>query len=286
MASKKQAVIPEVAPAPVKAAKKPGTAVVTRKPKAGALTTWEAQLASAAVEVATAEASALGGRMISIRGGILSFAGQPIKENKLDVIILDSIFLNTYYEEAFDPDKMAAPICYAINRDEKELTPAENVQEDQNNGEGCTGCWANKFNSAEKGKGKACKNTRRLALITADALKADVITKQDIAFLNIPVTSIKGWALYVQKLANVLKRPPFGVVTRLTVQADPDVQVRVLFEPGKMIPGDVGAAVLAKVEEARTAIGFGYEASEADDAPVKRKGASIIKPASKKPKKR
>ena len=48
--------------------------------------------------------------------------------------------------------------------------------------------------------------------------------------MKVPVTSVRAWAHYVQWVAATHKRPPFAMVTRIGLVADPKVQFRVTFE--------------------------------------------------------
>ena len=126
-----------------------------------------------------------------------------------------------------------------------EMAPHEKAEDKQN--ATCADCKWNAFKSDDRGKGKACKNIRRLALIHADSLDSpQAVAKAQVAFLNIPVTSVKGWANYVRTLANVMKRPPYGMVTQVEAQPDDATQFRLLFEPlAKITDGKLLQAIHA-----------------------------------------
>lgn len=165
--------------------KKPGTALVE----------WDKELAEAAAMDSKA-AEPTGGKFLSIKGGQLSFNGEDIEDNKMKVVIMDFCYENAFYEDKFDPENPASPTCFAFNRDEGELSPREAASKPVN--DTCAGCPNNEYGSADTGRGKACKNQIRLALIPASD-SADEIEKSEVAYLRIPPTSKKSWDEYFNK---------------------------------------------------------------------------------------
>jgi hypothetical protein len=105
----------------------------------------------------------------------------------------------------------------------------------------CRECPMNKFGSADRGAGKACKNIRRLMLIQEKDL--DDLDNAKPIFLKVPVTSAKNWTSYVRKLESTLELPPLGVVTEITTKPHAKHQFEVLFtlaeqtEDGDLIEG-------------------------------------------------
>ena len=78
-------------------------------------------------------------------------------------IILDFAFANYYYPKPFKRGESAPPTCYAISAASDGLVAADKGTDIQNEGS-CEGCWALEWGS--KGNGKACQETRLLAVIT------------------------------------------------------------------------------------------------------------------------
>lgn len=191
------------------------------------LVKWEEELAKAAVESAKNEKMG-SGKFISIRAGQLSFGGADIQNNEMRVVILGDIKENQYYDEDFNADVPQVPACYAFGEDEDEMAPHEDAKDPQN--ETCKGCPQNVFGSAERGQGKACKNVRRIALMSESDLEGD-IKKADIAYMKLPVMSVANWANYKKKtLGEVVKRPYWAVITRISVVPDPKSQFKVKFD--------------------------------------------------------
>ena len=82
----------------------------------------------------------------------------------------------------------------------------------------------------------------------------------DMAFLKIPVTSVKGWSKYVHQLHKEHGRPPYGVLTRIYIKADPKTQFKVMFEFIEAIEDeDVLNVVMVRNADAMKDIAQPYE---------------------------
>lgn len=258
--------------------------------KTTAVAKWDEELARQAKLAAAMEESTATGNFFSLKGGILAFNDAPVPNNEMGVIILDSVLENVYYEGKYDPDNVQGPLCFAFGRDEKAMVPHKIVIEAENNQhETCHGCPMNEWGSADVGRGKACRNTRRLALIPAGTFEAgrfkpfndeEQIEKAAIAYMKLPVTSVKGYAAHVKQLANALSRPPHAVYTKVSVRPDPQTQFKVVFEPLSIIPNELLGAVFKRNEEAAKAIEFPYTPFE-EQAPPQR-SSKAAPPAAKR----
>lgn len=247
-------------------AKKPGTALVN----------WDEEMAKQAVAAKTMEDSTATGQFFSVRAGQLSFNGAPVPGNRMGVVILDAVMENVFYEGEFNPDQPTSPTCYAFGRSLEELAPHEQVDDKQS--DKCQGCPMNEFGTADKGRGKACRNTRRLALLPAGTFKPngdfELIADPkhyetaQAAFLKLPVTSVRGYSGFVKSASVVMHRPPHGIATCITVQPDPKNQVAVTFEPLEKMPNAVMAAIMKRHDEMRELIAFPYQKVSTDDKTV------------------
>jgi hypothetical protein len=235
------------------------------------------RMAALAKDATKQEESVSSGAFISFKGGRLSYQGNPIKGDELDVVVLDSVLENCYYGGEYDPDNPQPPVCYAFGRTEEEMAPHANSSAPQS--EKCAGCPMNEFGSAEKGKGKACKNVRRLGLIPGDNLSPEGVKTAEIAYAKLPVTSVKGWAAYVRALSTLDKVPPLGAVTTIGVVPDDKSQFRVTFNKSAIIPEKVLGAVFARHDSLKDEIMFPYPSPTAEEPPAKTK-----KPAGKRAK--
>lgn len=198
----------------------PATTAPTKIPETKAVTNWTDELAGLARDEAAVEPTATGA-FISTKGGAFTVDGVEVPGNTLDVVILDWMFENHFYSTKFDPDNPASPDCYAFGRVEKEMAPHEEAEHPQC--DKCEGCPANEWGTADIGKGKACKNIRRLATISVtDFLEGPAaIAKAQVRMVKLTPTSLKAWAGYVQSLRDELKRPTWTVVTQLMLEPIP-----------------------------------------------------------------
>ena len=112
------------------------------------------------------------GSFISIKGGVLTFRGTVLPE-PISVIVLAEAAHNSWFEDDYEEGSHDLPDCFAIKRlvertDIDEMVPGEAAPKKQ--AEDCFSCWANEWGSAEKGRGKACGNRRRLPVGLSDSL--------------------------------------------------------------------------------------------------------------------
>ncbi len=248
-------------------------AKTAKKKTSKAIVPWQAAMEADAKVASDMVESSAGGQFISVKGGQLSFGGNPFPNNEMVVIILDSVRENVYYEGRFDPNDVQSPTCYAFNHDEKALAPHDKVEEPQN--KTCKGCEWNEYGTSETGKGKACGNVVRLAVISGgdiDAKSGDftsyedasALSGQSVAFMKVSVMSVKGFATLVRSVASTLKRPPYGIYTRIGVVPDDKSQHRITFEAVGEVPDDLMDVVYAKHQEAESAIEFPYPPRDGD----------------------
>lgn len=249
---------------------------------------WQAELAAQANEAAAMEASVSTGEFFSLKNGNLSWGGNPSPNNEMAVIILDGILENVYFEGQYDPDTPQQPKCYAYGRNDDDMSPHENVVKDglAECSESCADCPNNVFGSALTGKGKACRNTRRLALLPAgnfsksgefEPFDEDAIANGDFGYMKLPVTSVKGYATFVKQVAATMKRPPHGVITRVFTTDDKKSQFKVGFEVIDEVPNELMATVMERHKEAREAIMFPYPKYEEPQEQPKRKAPARAK---------
>lgn len=238
------------------------------------LTSWKAKLAEEAEEASTMEAATSGGQFFSLRAGQLRWNDENVKGNQMAVIIMDSIFETVYYQGDYDPDTPQTPTAFAFGRNEKEMRWHENSHPDFA-GELCSESEVCQWGSAEKGRGKAARESRRLGLIFAGKLDQDgeleeLIEDEDyyrttqVGFMRLPVTSIKEFSNYVRKLAGGMKLPPFAVVTRIYVEPDPKTQFKVHFEVLEEVPEELLDVIMERREEIKAMIDFPYAPYDAE----------------------
>lgn len=232
---------------------------------------WEEQMAKEAEVAAKQEEGVAGGQFFSLKGGRLSWMDNELPNNEMAVIILDSVLENVFYEGAYNPDNVQSPTCFAFGRDAKTMAPSI----DDPVSKVCEGCPKNEWGSADTGRGKACSNVRRLAMIPAGELKETFEMYDDFeateGYMKLNVMSVKGYANYVTQLANTIHRPPYGVVTRVKVVPDNKSQFRVTFEAMQELDGKVMPTIMKRHEEVASIIDFPYQVAEVTEKPKNKK---------------
>lgn len=254
------------------------------------ITNYDEEYARRAAEYAESE-QLTGGQFITTRGGVLRFGDEVMPGNQIAVVVVDSVFENTYYEDRFNADAPVPPVCYAFARGDAkdEMFPHPAMQEHRHfvpqhveHGEvmGCAGCPMNEWGSADQGRGKACQNRRRLALLpagfyskkrgdrdfTLELFEGEKHYRTaELAFLKLPVTSVKDYSKYVTQISASLQKPPFGVVTRIWCEPDAGSQYKVRFEMIEELPEYLAGAIFQRNEEARGTIITPYAPPREDD---------------------
>lgn len=200
-----------------------GTEVAARKNTLPA--NWEAQMKLDA-EKGRKQVAAIGvSRRLKTRGGVLQYMDQQVPGNKMPVVVLYAGKENAFYEGEFDADNPTSPVCFSFasqDDDEKDMVPHPESQKKQH--DNCHKCPKNQWNSAEKGRGKACKNTFQLSVIHADALKskkAGVIADAEVVTASVPPTSLGAYAGHVKQIEKLSGKPVYGFVTELGLTGNP-----------------------------------------------------------------
>ena len=215
---------------------------------------YEDQMAAEAKAVAKTER--VSADRFTTASGILSYMGNPMPDNQMDVIILTAMGENVYYSGAYDASNITPPDCFALGEPGSVMAPHENVPNPVN--DLCGTCAKFKFGSAAIGKGKACKEKRRLACIPFSD-KVEDLESGDMAMLTLPVMSVKNWSVYVNSISAKYQRPSWGMVTRIKVVPDPKSQFRITFQEVAPLSSDYFAAVNGRLEAAHLMLATPYE---------------------------
>lgn len=226
---------PETKPAPT-------TSVPAVAPEAQLPVSWESELAALAVQ--TAETEKPSSNWISFKSGQLSINGNAVKGNKVECVVIHSIHENQLYKDKYDPNNPSPPICYAFADNDDDLKPHPDSTTPQ--AASCAECPNNVWGSDPGGgKGKACKNVRRLGIMDKNDLTN--IEKAEVYLAKLPVTSVKNWGTYASQIANVLKLPPLAVITEMSTAPDAKTQFQVNFQlVDKVESSDMIQALLKK----------------------------------------
>lgn len=194
-----------------------------------------ASLAAAAKEEAAKERPAIS--KISLQAGVISYAGAPVTNNELEAVILTAGYRNVFYASRFDQNNIKNPNCFALSETDEDMAPHENVIEPEH--ATCAGCPRNEWGSDPNGgRGKACKQSRRLVLMPATAIDegAEKVKTAELAVMDLPVTSVKNYSHMVNALSASAGVPTWAAVVKIGIVRDPKTQFKVVFAPMRVVP--------------------------------------------------
>lgn len=229
------------------------------------VTQWEDQMAKDARAVAKTERASV--NKIAFKSGIMTYMDSALKDNVLDCVVIAHVKENVYYTDRYKADDVKPPACFALALPDEPLHPHEDVPTPL--AELCASCemyqWAS---DPQGGRGKACKERRRLAVIPLPN-SVNEIADSELAVMSIPVTSVKNWGNYVNRVAATLQRPPWGVATRIRLVPDAKTQFRVVFELIEPLAGEYLPEIHNKIDLANNALLVPYEMNpEQEEAPA------------------
>jgi len=165
--------------------------------------------------------------------------------NTINAVVVDVRYINTFYEGRYTPNDPKPPVCWALDADANTLAPNEASPKPVH--DACSGCPKNEFGSA--GKGKACKNMVRIAIITPDA---DV--KSGVYMIDLAPTSTTPFL----KTLRGLKVPIQTVELQLTMDETVDYP-KVLTKVVGPASDDLAPIILGMVDKAQDLINRGFD---------------------------
>ena len=134
----------------------------------------------------------------------------------LECIILDFAWFMVHYPGVYNSNNPQQPNCFAVGRENPEagdLKAHDTVEKPQ--GPNCKECDKNQWGSAPTGKGKACKNQRRLIIVPPDFDEST-----DPMSMYVSPGGLKNFDKYVSRLNNEHGVLPMQVVTAISFDAD------------------------------------------------------------------
>jgi hypothetical protein len=123
----------------------------------------------------------------------------------LSVVILDFASVNEFHDRPYKKGEEMPPACFAVGLEPNNLVPHETSPDKQ--ADDCRTCANNEWGS--NGAGKACSNTRLLAVCLPDADADEILT------LKVSPTGVKAFDAYVSSVKSQFSKPPIGVITEI-----------------------------------------------------------------------
>lgn len=167
-----------------------------------------------------------------------------LKSSEMDVIIIlaNSALTKTYFEKAYVPGQEAeAPDCYS----EDGIRPAADAKKKQH--DNCAECphnqWGSKINPNTGAEGKACADSKRVAVVPPDDVEGEPWQ------LPIPAASMKDFGSYMTRLS--MAKPPIpynAVVTRVSFDTTADYP-KILFQAVRYLTNEEYATIDPRRED-------------------------------------
>ena len=226
---------------------------------------WKKDMQMAAEKTKKTERPA--SSVISLKGGIMSYMDEPLKDNKLECVIVAASYARTCFQRPYDSDDQDPPECFANAMDLHDLVPHENVPAPYAKVCGEKTCeWA-VFGTALQGKGPRCKTRRKLIVMPVSGLANP--GEAELATLTVTPTSGANYSNYAAKVANQGGLPPWGVKTMIIVKPHAKKQFEVTFD----LVGPIGdekalAGIHSRIVEAESILMTPYT-YDAEEEPVK-----------------
>lgn len=192
-------------------------------------------------------------KFISFKGGNIIIDGKAIPGSKTEVIPLAFMGERAYFPGEFDPDQRQSPLCYAYSTgaEDEVMAPHKSAKEPQ--AKTCEDCDFNKWGSASKGKGKACRESVRVAVLPV----GKDLSKQSTWHCRIPITSVPDFKTYAGEILGMGKAL-HEAVAELSVTPDAKTFFKIHWQPKKAVDAAQMAVVDAKARSAALGIDFEY----------------------------
>lgn len=234
------------------------TAVAVKKPSSANIVSIQEALKAQAEAVGDKVAPASGNSIRVTQDKQFLLPDGTKTPGPLELVIVDFISKNSFYEGAYDPKNISPPACFAIGSNPLKMVPSKNAPVVQ--ATDCAGCPMNQFGSA--GTGKACKNSRVMAVLPPDADE-----NTPLWILATSPTANKGFDGFVSGVARVFQMPPVGVVTTVGFDENETYAKLVFSNPQ---PNAAVATHFARQEEAKAMLAVEPDVSSYVKAPPTR----------------
>lgn len=174
---------------------------------AKALASVDKQLEEEAANIAST-LSAPSSNRIKTNDKVFKLPDGQVLQAPLTVVIIDYTSRNAYYDKPYNAAKPEDPICWAINKEPAKLAPGKDVPNPI--ADECSDCPYDEFGSSPTGGGKACKNSRVLAVLLPTMKDDKMYT------IEASPTAIKAYDAYVGVVAKLFNSSPIKVTTDLS----------------------------------------------------------------------
>lgn len=182
-----------------------------------------------------------------------------IEQGPINLVIVDFINRQIFYEDGYVEGEVSSPTCWAINKIIKDLKPSTKAPNSE--GTDCASCPMNVWGT--DGKGKACKMNRKLVVVDQNAEEPELMT------LEVNKKSADNYDNYVNSINAKYELPPVAVITQLEFSETEDYPIVIFTEDGMNDQRIEQHFNLQK--EAQPILLAEFEVIEQNEAPKKKK---------------
>ena len=171
-------------------------------------------LAERAKALSTQLGSSGGGPRIQLdnKAGVFVTGDGEQLGTEIRAIVIDFAVAHRYYEGVYNPNNLQPPVCAALGRDVGTMAPFEDAPKVQN--DVCVSCPQNQFGSSVNGTGKACKNTRDVAMLLVNE---DGSVDDKLYTFSIPPTGLGSFDGVAKFIARTYQSMPIRCIITMTV---------------------------------------------------------------------
>lgn len=178
---------------------------------------YRAKLAERAADLSK-QISAAPSNVIRTKGRIFTLPDGTTHPGPFEAVIVDFVAFNSFFEGAYNATKPVPPVCWATGEMDS-LQPSQTAPKRQHEGP-CATCPKNQWGSATNGgKGKACKNQLKLAVIPANLATAD---PSKIYTLSVSPTGIKLFSAFARRVQKSLGDDALPIRVVCKISFDPN----------------------------------------------------------------
>ena len=163
------------------------------------------------------------GNKIKLKDKTFVFPDGSVDEGPINVVVIDFVSRNKFYATKYNPNDPSPPDCFAVSRKISEMKPSPDSPSPQ--AASCAECPLNQFGS--DGKGKACKNTRFLAVIPPD----EVSPTAELMTIEVSPTAVKNFDATVSTVEKLYGLPPIGVSLDVSFNPNEDYSTLIFSNP-------------------------------------------------------
>lgn len=218
----------------------------------------QAEMEKQALAIASRISAPSGDRIRITQQKTFKFPDGTEHPGPCEFVIVDFAAANFLYTTPYTEGEATPPDCFALGLDANTMVPSANSPNKQ--AELCAVCPQNQFKSAPNGRGKACRNTRLLAVLPPDATE-----ETPLWLLSLSPTAIKAFDDYASTVARTFKAPPSKVIS--TIGFDPTASYATL-RFGKPQANPNYELAFNRLEEARQRLLVEPDMSSFDAQPV------------------